>query len=343
MSDDESHNPPEEVTDAPEEVTFVAAPVAPTPEVTPTEQNEQASENEAKRAMEEAARRKAEKVAQEIAEFEEQRKEEREKEQQEIQALREKREQRKREREEEDRRLAEMRVQEEARRKAEEEEKRKKKAEEEKQRKEERDRKRKEQEECIKNMRKPNFVITKHSDGEKTGEENEQGEVQKSKEQLEAEKRSFLSQRIKPLPDLSGLDEEKLAEQAKELHKEIYRLMNEKYDIEEKFKRQQYDMIELAERARQMSKGKGRKGLSSAQVDESFDRLADKFAGAPPKIQLCSKYERHTDHRSYGQRLELFEELSKPIEPSFVTKKTEGEEGEEGGEEDAGQEEGGEE
>uniref|UniRef100_K1QPC9 Troponin T, skeletal muscle n=1 Tax=Magallana gigas TaxID=29159 RepID=K1QPC9_MAGGI len=178
-------------------------------------------------------------------------------------------------------------------------------------------------------MRKPNFVITKHSDGEKTGEENEQGEVQKSKEQLEAEKRSFLSQRIKPLPDLSGLDEEKLAEQAKELHKEIYRLMNEKYDIEEKFKRQQYDMIELAERARQMSKG--------------FDRLADKFAGAPPKIQLCSKYERHTDHRSYGQRLELFEELSKPIEPSFVTKKTEGEEGEEGGEEDAGQEEGGEE
>lgn len=50
------------------------------------------------------------------------------------------------------------------------EEKRKKKAEEEKQRKEERDRKRKEQEECIKNMRKPNFVITKHSDGEKTGE-----------------------------------------------------------------------------------------------------------------------------------------------------------------------------
>nr|XP_034322998.1 troponin T, skeletal muscle isoform X13 [Crassostrea gigas]XP_034323003.1 troponin T, skeletal muscle isoform X13 [Crassostrea gigas]XP_034323006.1 troponin T, skeletal muscle isoform X13 [Crassostrea gigas] len=318
MSDDESHNPPEEITDA-------------------------ASENEAKRAMEEAARRKAEKVAQEIAEFEEQRKEEREKEQQEIQALREKREQRKREREEEDRRLAEMRVQEEARRKAEEEEKRKKKAEEEKQRKEERDRKRKEQEECIKNMRKPNFVITKHSDGEKTGEENEQGEVQKSKEQLEAEKRSFLSQRIKPLPDLSGLDEEKLAEQAKELHKEIYRLMNEKYDIEEKFKRQQYDMIELAERARQMSKGKGRKGLSSAQVDESFDRLADKFAGAPPKIQLCSKYERHTDHRSYGQRLELFEELSKPIEPSFVTKKTEGEEGEEGGEEDAGQEEGGEE
>lgn len=61
-----------------------------------------------------------------------------------------------------------------------------------------------------------------------------------------------------------------------------------------------------------------------------------------PKIQLCSKYERHTDHRSYGQRLELFEELSKPIEPFSIPKK--GEDGEEeGGEEEAGQEEGGEE
>lgn len=50
------------------------------------------------------------------------------------------------------------------------EEKRKKKMEEEQQRKEERERKRKEQEERIKNMRKPNFVITKHSDGEHQGE-----------------------------------------------------------------------------------------------------------------------------------------------------------------------------
>lgn len=38
--------------------------------------------------------------------------------------------------------------------------------EEEQKRKEERERKRKEQEERIKNMRTPNFVITKHSDGE---------------------------------------------------------------------------------------------------------------------------------------------------------------------------------
>lgn len=47
------------------------------------------------------------------------------------------------------------------------EEKKRKKMEEEQKRKEDRERKRKEQEERIKNMRTPNFVITKHSDGER--------------------------------------------------------------------------------------------------------------------------------------------------------------------------------
>uniref|UniRef100_A0A194AM07 Putative troponin-T n=2 Tax=Pinctada fucata TaxID=50426 RepID=A0A194AM07_PINFU len=307
------------------------------------EETEAGDESEAKRAMEDAKKRKEERVAQEIAEFEEQRKEEREKEQAEIQALREKREQRKRERAEEEQRMAESRAQEEARRKAEEEERKRKKAEEERKRKEERERKRREQEEMIKNMRKPNFVISKREGDPKGGgetngpiEQAEDGEkeVQKSKEQLEAEKRAILAQRIKPLTT-DGLDTAKLVEMAKELHQNIFRLMNEKYDMEEKFKRQQYDMIELAERARQMNKGKSRRG--EARVDESFDRLADKFAGAPPKIQLCSKYERHTDHRSYDQRKDLYEELSKPIEPPKIGRRQdeEGEaaEAEEGGEE----------
>ena len=30
-----------------------------------------------------------------------------------------------------------------------------------------------------------------------------------------------------------------------------------------------------------------------------------------PKIQLCSKYERHTDHRTYADRMHHFEELAK--------------------------------
>ena len=54
---------------------------------------------------------------------------------------------------------------------------------------------------------------------------------------------------------MSGFDAAKLAEKAKDLYDKLYHLESEKYDLEERFKRQQYDMMELAERARQMNKG----------------------------------------------------------------------------------------
>uniref|UniRef100_A0A2C9KID7 Uncharacterized protein n=1 Tax=Biomphalaria glabrata TaxID=6526 RepID=A0A2C9KID7_BIOGL len=105
-------------------------------------------------------------------------------------------------------------------------------------------------------------------------------ELQKSKEQLEEEKRAILAQRIQPLV-IDGLASDKLIEKAKELNDHIKRLEGDKYDLEQRFKRQQYDMIELAERARQMNKGKAKRGVTTVQVDESFDRLADKFTSAP--------------------------------------------------------------
>jgi len=79
-----------------------------------------------------------------------------------------------------------------------------------------------------------------------------------------------------------------------------------------------------------------RKKKSTVQVDDSFDRLSDKFTGAPPKIQLCSKYERHTDHRTYVERKVLFEEIAKEVPPPELIRvggKSGG--GEEGGEEAA--------
>lgn len=265
------------------------------------------AEDEAKRAMEERMRQKEEKQKEEMAEYKESRREEREKEAAEITALREKRIQRAKEREEEEKKLAELRAQEEARRKAEEEERRRKKVEEEQKKKEDRERKKREAEERL--MKKgPNFVITKRSDGEKGGDSMlSKEELQKSKEQLEEEKRAILAQRIQPL-SMQGMDGAKLLEKARELYEHMRRLVGDKYDLEQRFKRQQYDMIELTERARQMNKGKKK---TTVQVDESFDRLADKFSGAPPKIQLCSKYERHTDHRTYVQRKDLFEDLAK--------------------------------
>jgi len=130
-------------------------------------------------------------------------------------------------------------------------------------------------------------------------------ELQKSKEQLEEEKQAILAQRIQPLI-VDGLAADKLIEKAKEMNDHIRRLEGDRYDLEQRFKRQQYDMIELAERARQMNKGKGKR--AAVPVEDSFDRLADKFTSAPPKIQLCSKYERHTDHRTYKERMVLFQE-----------------------------------
>jgi len=58
------------------------------------------------------------------------------------------------------------------------------------------------------------------------------------------------------------------------------------------------------------------------QVDDSFDRLADKYSSAPPKILLCSKYERHTDHRSYVDRAGFFEEICKEPPPVEIKRKS---------------------
>ncbi|KAK7098405.1 hypothetical protein V1264_002709 [Littorina saxatilis] len=270
--------------------------------------------DEGKRIMEERTRSKAERQKEELAEYEESRREEREKEAAEIAALREKRIQRAKERVEEEKKMAELRAQEDIRRRTEEEERRKKKTEEETRKKEERDQKKREAEDRL-SKKGPNFVITKRSDAEKLDSVMSKEELQKSKEQLEEEKQAILSQRIQPLK-LDGMDGTKLQEKAKELYEHMRRLVGDKYDLEQRFKRQQYDMIELAERARQMNKGK-KKG-ATVMVDESFDRLADKFTSAPPKIQLCSKYERHTDHRTYVERKDLFKKLAEEPPPPEI-------------------------
>lgn len=63
----------------------------------------------------------------------------------------------------------------------------------------------------------------------------------KTKEQLDEEKKISLSFRIKPL-DLTGLNEQKLRTKATELWELIVKLETEKYDLEERQKRQDYDV-----------------------------------------------------------------------------------------------------
>lgn len=66
-------------------------------------------------------------------------------------------------------------------------------------------------------------------------------EFHKTKEQLEEEKKISLSFRIKPL-NLDGVSAAGLKAKANELWESIIKLETEKYDLEERQKRQDYDV-----------------------------------------------------------------------------------------------------
>lgn len=225
----------------------------------------------------------------------------------EIRELRERSERRKKEREIEEKRLAAERAAEDARRKGDEEERKRKKEEEE--HKKQRDRVAKMAEfEKWKNPPKANFVISKRLAAASGDDDSDQGEGKgrKSKEQLEAEKRAILKQRIKPL-EISGADKAKLAEKLKELHSLMNRLEGEKYDIERRYKTMQGQLAQLAELARQANKV-GKDGLKKTPTgaEDTFDKFQERFAGAPSKVEMFSKYERQKDKRTYQDRHVLF-------------------------------------
>lgn len=70
-------------------------------------------------------------------------------------------------------------------------------------------------------------------------------ERNKTKEQLEEEKKISLSIRIKPLA-IDNLSIDKLRAKATELWDQIVKLETEKYDLEERQKRQDYDVSSVA-------------------------------------------------------------------------------------------------
>jgi len=122
-------------------------------------------------------------------------------------------------------------------------------------------------------------------------------EMTKTKEQLAEEKKISLSIRIKPL-DLDSLDSDGLRQKASDLWDTIIRLETEKYDIEEKQQRQNYDIIQLKERQKQQLRHKAMKrGLDPEALTQKY----------PPKIRMYSKYERRTDTRTYEDRKKLYE------------------------------------
>jgi len=223
----------------------------------------------------------------------------------EIRELRDRNEKRKKEREIEEKRLAAERSSEDQRRKAEEEERKRKKEEDEMRRKGERAQKMAEFEKW-KTPPKANFVISKkvaEEGGDEAEAEESEGKAKKSKEQLETEKRAILKQRLKAL-EIDGADNAKLTEKAKELHTLLSRLEGEKYDLEKRFKLMQQEMTQLAERARAANKV-GKEGTVK-RIDDSSDKIMERYAGAPLKVEMFSKYERQKDKRTYDDRKTLY-------------------------------------
>nr|CAH7750103.1 unnamed protein product [Callosobruchus chinensis] len=220
------------------------------------------------------------------------------KEEDELKKLKEKQAKRKIARADEERKMAERKKAEEERRVREIEEKKQRDMEEKRQRLEEAEKKRQAMMQALKDQNKnkgPNFTITKRDAGSNLSAA--QMERNKTKEQLEEEKKISLSIRIKPL-QLDGLSLDALRTKAHELWDCIVKLETEKYDLEERQKRQDYDLKELKERQKQQLRHKAlKKGLDP-------EALTGKY---PPKIQVASKYERRVDTRSYGDKKKLFE------------------------------------
>merc|ERR1711890_114157 len=100
-----------------------------------------------------------------------------------------------------------------------------------------------------------NYLIQKKAEDSK---EDPAAEFKKTKEQLAEEKKVALVIRVKPL-QLEGLAVSKLKEMAQEMWEALVKLETERYDFEERSKRQDYDLKELRERHRQQMKQKALK------------------------------------------------------------------------------------
>jgi len=131
---------------------------------------------------------------------------------------------------------------------------------------------------------------------------------QKSKEQLDIEKQNIILSRIVPF-GIEGLDYNGLVERAKFLHQTIWNLEANCYDYQQKFERQNYDMMELAERARQMNRGRRKAPTGHTGLGGSvYSWIAERYKESPGKLSLFSKYERQKDRRTMTERRLIFED-----------------------------------
>uniref|UniRef100_A0AC35G967 Troponin T n=1 Tax=Panagrolaimus sp. PS1159 TaxID=55785 RepID=A0AC35G967_9BILA len=258
---------------------------------------------EAEKAMLAAKKRHEEEQAAKLLDYEERRILEREREEEELRVLKEKQAQRRAERAQEEREFAERRKKEEERRRQEEEE-RKAKMEAEKRRREEDKRKRQEMMAgsfagAVSGAGGPNFVVSKKDKADKLGNL-VAGKAEKglSKEQLADARKNYISSVCREV-DVSNLLPNDIKEQIKKLHDRICKLEGEKYDLEKRAERQDYDLKELNERRLQAARTKA--------IEKGIDPVEAENSDHPPKITVASKFDRTIDRRTYGDKKNIFE------------------------------------
>lgn len=260
---------------------------------------------EAEQAMLAAKKRHEEEEAAKLLDYEERRKIERQQAEQELIELRQRQAERRQQRLQDEAEFAARRREDEERRRRE-EEARKTRIEEERQRREEDKVKRQHMMAgafvgggATGGTPGRNFVIQKKEGGSAPGVE---GPVKKkggrSAEEIADAKANYMSIVNRPT-DVSNLLPNDLKAKIKQLHAKIVKLEAEKYDLEKRQERQDYDLKELNGRERQVARKKAlSRGLDAEDAQESPH---------PPKINVASKFDRQTDRRSYGDRRDRYE------------------------------------
>ncbi|KHJ94997.1 hypothetical protein OESDEN_05065 [Oesophagostomum dentatum] len=145
-----------------------------------------------------------------------------------------------------------------------------------------------------------NFVVpTKSDKGDKFGNiVQAKQEMGMTKEQQEETKKVFMVGIRNGIPEVSSISASELKAKIKELHHRICKIEAEKYDLEKRHERQEYDLKELNERSRQVARNaKGNQGADPA----------DSNSRHPPKVQILSKYDRQIDRRNFKERRSVYE------------------------------------
>jgi len=254
--------------------------------------------SEGERVMAEKKARQEEDDIEKLRAYDEQRRIEREKEEEELRQLKEKQERRRQEREEEELLMAQRRIQEEERRKQEEDE-RKKKQDADKMKKEADKLKRQQMQLSTGPLNIPKKEKGEESSFDKFGNiVRAKAEMGLTKDQHEEQKRRFLAELHKPV-DFDGVDTSAMKHKIKEMYQRLCRLEGDKYDLEQRHQRQEYDLKELNERQRQIARNKAlKKGIDPTEVVSSRH---------PPKVPVISKYDRQVDRRTFRERRQLYE------------------------------------